>query len=291
MIYLVSGEPYQAEQCIKELKGKKLEEGFEYYSFDAEENVEESIFTLLDSPSLFNKNKIILARISDYVFFETFVEAHKNGIGEDFVIFFAPSLKKISLKFSAVHISLRHFIIPKGEILKEFIVKECNNRGMKLNNETLNRFLFGGRSLTDLFCIVNEIEKIYLAPVHYKEIETFAKIENPFELTNALTRKKKDEVLKLFEYEFQNGSKPIEMMSRILWQLRVLILVSTYNPQSATYKLPFHPFVIQKARQAFGLFSLLELKELYINAISLYEQLIFSSLPSQLLLSRFFWRF
>lgn len=290
MIYFVSGESYQAEQFVQQLKAKKMQEGFECYFFDSEEEIEKSIFKLLDSPSLFNKNKIILARVSDYEFFEILAEKYKKRAREDTVVFFAPSLKKPRAVSSDSGISLHHFTMLKGESLKQFILKECNDRGVKLNNEVLNQFLSQERSLTDLFCIVNEIEKIYLAKERYQEVITFEKIESPFELTNALARKKRAEALKIFESEFEKGAKPVDVMSRVLWQIRVLIIVATYNLQLTTYNLQFHPFVIQKARQALRLFSLSELKELYVNAISLYEQLISSSLPSRLLLSRFFWR-
>jgi len=291
MIYIVSGEPYQASQFVKELRAQKVQEGFEYYFFDTEntqEDFEKRFLELLSTRSLFNKNKIIQVRVSTYEFVKKFFEESFKKVQDNILIFFAPGQKKIIVR--DLRFTIKHFEVPKGIALREFILSEFHARNIKPSSLLVFSLTPFNVSSLDLYPLINEIEKISLAPNMYKELLAIESKRNPFNLTDALARKDRRRVLFTLEYDLRNGEKPFDIVSRILWQLRVLLLVQSLKPHDSSLKLSLHPFVIQKARQALHFFSPRQLQKLYLKAISLYEEVLFSSLPSDLLLSRFFWQ-
>ncbi|MBI3335361.1 MAG: hypothetical protein HY001_02590 [Candidatus Portnoybacteria bacterium] len=292
MIYIVSGEPYQASQFVKKLKEQKIKEGFEYYSFNIEDEGEEigkRILGLLGTPSLFGRKKFIVLHDYEFTFGKYFLEEFFEKVGTNDILFWTAVKKRVSAAQGEVSIS--HFEIPKGEGLKTFIAEEFRARGARSDYQMTQRFTRNLYQLPSLYPIINEIEKISLAPAYEKELLTLENGLTPFSLTDALAKRDVSALLRILEKQLQQGEKPFDILSRIIWQLRVLLLVSSsYQLPATSYQLNLHPFIIKKAREALRFFSLQELKNFYLKAISLYGEILFSSLPSDLLLSRFFWQ-
>jgi len=302
MIHIISGESYQASRCLNDIKQKKISEGYEYYALDTaqcSDDVETLIANLVAAPSLFRRPKLIVIRLEEYDTVKAFFQDYRES--EDaLLVFFAPDQKLLTVKDEKIHVE--HFTIPQGEKLRAFIQEEFSRRNVTATAQMFGELALIARNAKNLYPLVNEIEKITLAPNYYKELVVADSPQNPFAITDALARRDKAQALGLLEREFISGQKPIDILHRILWQLRVLLLVANYQlPTSPSqlffeklggqdYKLNFHPFVIQKARQALRLFSLSELRNLYINAISLYDEILFSGLPGDFLLSQFFYQ-
>lgn len=291
MIHIISGESYQADVYIQEVKSAKLKEGYEPYSFDAEKNTETGaeLLHLLRSQGLFQKNKVIIVRNTHTELIKTIAKKYSKEKGGDVIIFFAQ--RKLS-SIVGKHVFIKHFDVPQGQALKRFIKEECKKRNMKPPYQIVN-VLFSSFSSkeSNLFSLVNEIEKFSLAPRYASDVLILPAHKNPFEITDALARRNKAQAMSILERELQSGSTSFDIVNRILWQLRVLLLVHDYTLNPRPFTLNLHPFVIKKARQALALFSRSELAAYYREAISLYGQILFSGLPSELLLSRFFWKF
>lgn len=286
MIYLVSGEPYQANQFVNELKLQKLKEGFEYYSFDREDfegETEGKIFELLASNTLFGRPKMIVVLSGEPELIKL-CEKESSKIGDSLLIFLLSGEKRF--KVASRTVISKHFEVPKGSGLEDFVVKEFQKRGGSL--AAISLFSHISPSLATLYPIVNEIEKMSLAKTHIRDVFALDDSPNAFALSDAFMKKDIQKILTLFEHQLKEGQKPFDILNRILWQLRALLLVQDHTLYPKLYTLSFHPFVIKKGREALGFFSKGELEALFLKTISLYEKMLYSSLPSELLLSLFF---
>lgn len=287
-MYVITGEAYQVQRQLETYKKQFAAEGYEYYSFDitSDEKDEQQLKFFLASQSLFKKNKCVALRIQKADDIKKFIQIYGKQLGDTILIIVAPGQRQFK---TARDVEVKHFELPQGLALREFITSELLARKVTLSS-SLSSFLSAFPVKTNgLYALVNEIEKASLAPARYRELAYIQNNETPFAITDALAQKKRALALQLLEGEFLINQKPVDLLNRILWQLRVLLIISDYKLQATNYKFPFHPFVVSKAKQALGLFSLAELTKLYSSAILLYERLLFSGLPSRILLSRFFW--
>lgn len=300
MITIISGEPYQAHQYLAELRTQKSGEGFEVYSLDAEELGEAFSRTLADllaGQTLFRRKKFVAARVKDGKVALDFIKEYAGRAGDNALVFYAPGEKALAVKDAGVE--AHHFGVPSGQELKTFIVSELGKRGVKaLSGFAASLLSSLPRQLATLYPVIQEIEKYSLAPSHYDALAASEVRPNPFGITEAFARKEIKNLFILCEKELTEGQKPFDILTRIIWQLRVLLVVSDYFVETSpayklkaeSYKLSYHPFVIKKAREALRAFWGDDLQTVFLDAISFYEKMLFSSLPSQLLLSQFFLR-
>lgn len=283
--FLITGEPYQAGQSLNEYKASFISQGYEYYSFDISDNQDISPITLLlASQGLFNKAKCVMVRVQKAETIRALFEQHQENIGDNVLIFFAPGQR--ALKISHKLLKNTHVEVPEGMALRTFIEQALIARQIKPSPSIISLFATFPVKKNGMGALVNEIEKFSLAPTQYPELRIMEGEENPFAITDALSKRNPARALALLEKELTGNQKAVDVLNRILWQLRVLLLVASVPARTP---LSFHPFVIKKAREAIGFFSLSELTQLYLKAILLYERLLFSGLPSQILLSQFFW--
>lgn len=290
VITIISGEPYQAHQYLNELRTQKSAEGFEIYSLDAEEMGEAFSRTLADllaGQTLFKRKKFVVARLKDGNAALDFLKEYSGRAGDNALVFYAPGEKSLASKNTGAE--AHHFVVPSGQGLKTFIVSELAKRGAKSSSAFASSLLSSlPRQLATLYPVIQEIEKYSLAPNHYNALAAGEAQSNPFGITEALARKDIKNLLITCEKQFTEGQKPFDILTRIIWQLRVLLLVSDLKLETKNSKLTLHPFVIKKAREALRAFWGDDLNVVFLDAISCYEKMLFSSLPSQLLLSRFF---
>lgn len=288
MITIISGESYQAYTHIQKLVKKFTDQTYEYYSFDGtagEKSWEQRLIQLLSMQSLFQKKKVVVLALPSRKEIEDVLPLVQPVIGESEIIIHQKDGKKFTSRKTAY--TLLHFDFPSGQALTKFIVDEFKKRNIS-NAQTLASLLGSQtKQLPNLFFLVNEIEKLSLAPQYANDLRVLKNPSNPFALTDAIAKKQTEQALIFLEEELRKGVQALDILGRILWQLRILILVHALN-QGATLSLALHPFVIQKARMALGQFSLPELRTIYSDAISLYDEILFSGLPSGVLLFRFF---
>ena len=293
MIKIISGEPYQAHQYLAELRAQKSGEGFEVYSVDAEELGEgfsRTLADLLAGQTLFRKKKFVAARVKDGKVAADFIKEYGKRAGDNALVFYAPGERVLAVKDAGVE--AHHFGVPSGQELKMFVVSELGKRGVKAPGGFAASLASSlPRQLATLYPVIQEIEKYSLAPSHYDALAASEVRPNPFGITEAFARKDIKNLFVLCEKEFIEGQKPFDILTRIIWQLRVLLVVNDYlKLKTDNLKLSYHPFVIKKAREALRAFRGDDLQAVFLDAISSYEKMLFSSLPSTLLLSRFFLR-
>jgi len=289
MITIISGEPYQAHQYLIKLRAQKGAEGFEFYSLDAEElgdAFSRTLADLLSGQTLFKRRKFVAVRIHEAKVAREFLQDHETRVGDNTLLFYAPGEKSFALKHADVETN--HFAVPNGSSLKAFIASELAKRNIKQASSFVSELFSSlSRQLSTLYPVVNEIEKYALAREHYPMLAVRDSQQNPFGITDAFAKKDIKRIVTVCEKQFQEGEKPFDILTRIIWQLRVLLLVRDNTLRPEGYTLSLHPFVIKKAREALRTFWGSELEAVFLEAIFFYERILFSSLPSELLLSQF----
>lgn len=287
MIYIITGESYQCHKKLNEIKEKY--KNYKYNSISILDSGIKQLYNIIREQDLFNNKKIIIVRDWKEVELKEILKNIKDVL-DNIIIFYAPGIK---LRLKLKNMEIIDYKFPKEQELIKFIKNELKKRGID-NNESLKiffskaEFYFIGK-ITDskfqsLWPLINEIEKFSLANANY--IDLLWSIEDdvdPFALTNAMALKDYKKTLLLIERQIYKKDNPISIISRIMWQLRTLILAPE-NPKD------FHPFVVQKARSSIRNFKQGEISYLYKKAVLLYENIILQ--PSFLkffYLEKFFW--
>lgn len=106
--------------------------------------------------------------------------------------------------------------------------------------------------------------------------------DNIFALTDAIGARNTKVAVQLLHDQFALGTAPLELLSKISWHVRNLLLVkqsSDVNPRA----LGLHPFVARKAEQQAKNFSLQQLTGLYGQLVMLDRQFKSSAVDPELL--------
>lgn len=288
MITLISGEPYQAGQYIEKLKKRNKSRGLtrEYLHFsDIEEDWQKYIHMALAKQSLLSKGIYVVLQIEEARHLAALRKNLPDIKEKEELLLYAPSLN-VTGKTKGVN-KHTHFSTPQGREIQQWALKELERHKEELpDKRIINTFLDAlPSSIKTLHPVVQEIEKLILAGEHYPELIERQREARPFLLTDALAKKDRQGALALLEKEFGQGQKAFDIVHRIIWQLRVLLVVSGAEKNQA---LSLHPFIIKKARASLRAFKNGEDRKMFLDAISLYENLLYSSLPPELLLCRFF---
>ncbi len=280
MIYVITGESYQ---CHKQLnKIKKQYQNNKYCVFSAEEKGIKELNNIIREQDLFQSSKLILVRDWKESELKEILKTIKDT--DDIIIFYGPEIK---LKSKFKDIKYLDFNVPQAQELINFIKQEFKNRNISSDNFLLYfKFQISNFKFISLWPLINEIEKYSLSN-DAESARLLWSIDcdlDPFALTNALSKSDYKKALLLVERQIFQKQELVSIVSRILWQLRVLLTVEE-NPKA------FHPFVAQKARLSIKNFKHGEIAYLYQKAVKLYENIILK--PSYLkpfYLERFFWQ-
>jgi len=159
---------------------------------------------------------------------------------------------------------------------------QISKRGGKIKPAALN--LLADMVGNDLWQLNSEIEKL-LAYARGREIEAAdvqlllqSKLEEDiFKLTDALGAKNKTLALKLISDQLRAGTSPLELLSKMTWQFKNLLLVKSfmeingagYNPARLQYQLGLHPFVVKKTAAQVKNYSLSALKKTYQSLLQI----------------------
>ena len=136
----------------------------------------------------------------------------------------------------------------------------------------------------DLWQMSSEIDKL-LAYVNNSEIKAddveklvLTKLdEDVFKLTDALGQKNKQLALKLISDQLKSGTSPTELLAKITWQFKNLLVVKSFMEQNGsgypstrlTYQLGLHPFVIKKTLGQAKFHQLDDLKRNYQHLLKI----------------------
>ena len=140
----------------------------------------------------------------------------------------------------------------RGRALEDWLITQAKDAGCLLS-QSLAIYLIE-RSGSELLTLENEIAKLRVHPVVSKELIDDLVTANPhsqtFDFLDALMRGQLSKSLTFYREQRQQKADPLAMMGLLIWQLRILVIVSRGNFSDSELMSEFglKPFVLQKAR-------------------------------------------
>ncbi len=184
--------------------------------------------------------------------------------------------------------------------VRRFITVEVANRGG--NIDTAAAQLLARLIGNNLWQAHNEIDKLLAAAkdraisstdVHLLTEST--REDDIFKLTDALAQQQTALALGLIRDQLSLGTTPVELLSKIIWQFKTLLLVKSftetngeaYDSGRIAAQLKLHPFVVKKALAAGKRHSGAQLKTMYEHLIILDRRFKTSQADAHALLDVF----
>lgn len=306
IIYLHGPDTFRSRRKLKEIKDKFIREidksalnieilpgqGLETQEF------EKAIST---PPFLAKKRLVIIEDLisknkGQKVQKEILETLDKNNLDETIIVFWegdAGSAKAYRSKTSQKRSGLLLNRLKKEKYAQEFnlltegetyrfAAEEIKKRGGKIEPGALS--LLTSLIGNDLWRLSSEIDKL-LAYAKNKEIkvEDIEKMvltkldEDIFKLTDALGQKNKKLALKLISDQLKSGTSPTELLAKITWQFKNLLMLKSFIEQNGdgypstrlTYQLGLHPFVVKKTMSQVALHQLTDLKKSYKSLLAI----------------------
>ena len=164
----------------------------------------------------------------------------------------------------------QEFKLLKGVSLKNWVKKEFEEAGVKVEDRVLDKLIFFVGN--NLWQMANEIKKLVSfksgGEIEIKDIKLLVKpnIEsNIFQTIDAIASRDRKRALNLLKAHLEKGDNPLYLFSMINFQFRNLLIVKDLIERNLS---PFdmtdlHPFVIKKSRFMARKFNISELKKIY----------------------------
>jgi len=275
IIFLYGPDTHRSRQKLNEIIDhyKKIHKsGLNLKYFDGQNlNFEDFQDEIKQTPMFKEKKLLVLKNVfSNPDFKIEFLEQGKNFLKSDDVILVHEE-NEISesdnfSKFLKKEGKFQEFKLLEGERLKNWVKKEFETYGAKIEPETLDLLIsYVGNNLWQM---ANEIKKLISYTKTKKitaedvEILVSPKMETDiFKTIDSLASKNKKQALELLHKHLEKGDSPLYLLAMINFQFRNLLMVK--SPQFHLAKLNLHPFVIRKSIQQARKFSLEELKKIY----------------------------
>jgi len=166
--------------------------------------------------------------------------------------------------------------------VKKWLAGEVKNRDGKIDSDAAALLTdFVGN---DLWQLNSEVDKLLAAnrggKITAEGVQLLVKTkldDDIFRLTDALGQKNRSLALKLIADQLQSGTGPTELLSKIIWQFKNLLLVKSfmekngagYNDSRLNYQLGLHPFVIKKTLAQAKHHDLKNLKSVYRQLLNI----------------------
>lgn len=320
IIFLHGPDTFRSRRKLKEVKEKFIKEidksalNIEVLNGEKLEphDFENAIFT---PPFLAKKRLVIIedliSKNKGQKLQKEILEILDKGKLEDTVVVFweggAGSQKKSKSKLSSQRSKLLFARLAKEKFAQEFKLlgenevyhwteAEIKARQGKIKPDALK--LLTDLVGSNLWQMSSEIDKLLAfvkgQEITLEEINSLVKTkldEDVFKLTDALGQKNKAAALKLISDQLQSGTAPTELLAKITWQFRNLLVVkgfteangSGYDPSSLSYQLGLHPFVVKKTMAQVRDHSFTELKKNYQALLKIDRQLKTSQLDPEVL--------
>lgn len=308
IIFLHGPDTFRSRQKLKGLKEKFIKEidksGLNIEILDGQK-LESAEFekTITTQPFLAKKRMVIIEDLigknkGQKIQKEILETLEKNELTDTIIIFWEGNLGgtkgkrgKASLSQKRTNLLLNRLKKEKYaqefELLNEngvwhFTQDEIKKRGGKIEPAALK--LLTDIVGNDLWRMNGEIDKLLAfaknREISLKDAESLLKTkleEDIFKLTDAIGQKNKKLALKLISDQLAFGTTPLELLSKIVWQFKNLLLVKEffekngegYPTSRLTYQLGLHPFVIKKAAAATKFYQLADLKKTYQHLLKI----------------------
>ncbi len=184
--------------------------------------------------------------------------------------------------------------------VKKWTALETKKRGGKINPDALSMLVdFIGN---DLWQINSELDKLLAycknKAIKIEDVQNLVKTkldDDIFKLTDAIGQRNKKMALKLISDQFASGISPTQLLAKIIWQFKNLILIkdfvetngSGYSTERLIYQLGLHPFVIKKTMYQIKNYKLEDLKKLYSHLAEIEHKIKTSQLEPEVLFDLF----
>lgn len=294
MIHLLISEPSlllnaTINKIVQETLKEKNE--FNFVSLDFLSSSLEDILENLQSSSLFDEKKIIVVK-NPYFFVDTKIKLPFNNdlsLFEnylynpnencEFIIicpkkYYNPKNKYFTIIQSIGEVN--NLLIENLEDRKAYALELLKQANLEIENKALDLLVSRCLEITQL---EKEIAKLilYNQKIDENVIETMVSEpleDNVFELSNALLKKDSKRVMKVYTDLKKQKVEPIQLISMLSNQLRLLIEVSIlkdkyrYDEDLAKI-LNVHPYRIKLARENTRKFTLTQIKKMLIDLAQL----------------------
>ena len=294
MIHLLISEPSlllnaTINKIVQETLKEKNE--FNFVSLDFLSSSLEDILENLQSSSLFDGKKIIIVK-NPYFFVDTKIKLPFNNdlsLFENYLYnpnencefivicpkkYYNPKNKYFTIIQSIGEVN--NLLIENLEDRKAYALELLKQANLEIENKALDLLVSRCLEITQL---EKEIAKLilYNQKIDENVIETMVSEpleDNVFELSNALLKKDSKKVMKVYTDLKKQKVEPIQLISMLSNQLRLLIEVSIlkdkyrYDEDLAKI-LNVHPYRIKLARENTRKFTLTQIKKMLIDLAQL----------------------
>ena len=136
----------------------------------------------------------------------------------------------------------------------------------------------------DLWQASSEIDKLIAfrrnQPITDHDVKTLTQAnidDDIYQLTNALSERNRRAALVLIARQLKSGTAPLELLAKIGWQLKNLLLIKDFMDTNGEgypsarigQQLGIHPFVVKKTLPQLTRYSLLDLKKMYRQVLEI----------------------
>jgi DNA polymerase III subunit delta len=228
--------------------------------------------------SMFKEKKlvVVLDPLSNPKLKEDLVEKGEAFVSSDNVLLLVEQSKMLKkdklLTFSEKHGKVQEFEMLAGAKLKNWIRKEIEEKGGKIEELSLEKLIdYVG---SDLWRMENEIGKLinYSKSISEKNIELLIRPNhetNIFDTIDAIAVKDKRKAINLIKNHIEKGESAIYILAMIASQIRNILSIKS----GGSGQLGMHPFVFRKTTYQAKNFNLEELKSIYARITQLDSEI------------------
>ncbi len=155
---------------------------------------------------------------------------------------------------------------PKESLLFAWIKKRATSLGVQLSSDAAR--LMVERTGPKPGVLAKELEKVItysensasISEENIREVVGDIKVENAFELTEALKERNAEKAIRLLHNQLDHGEDPIKVLGTMVWQFRVIWEVKRYRAQKLpaikiAQEMGSKPFLVEKAMKCTENFS------------------------------------
>lgn len=300
IIFIYGEDSYRSRKKINQLKDKFLKEvdpsGLNLLNLSGENlDLDTFIKTVFASPFLAKKRMVVIENLLSLNKSKTLKEEllklfteRKDKNSDNILIFYEQNIGRKESKdklflWLAKQRYAQEFSFLTNAELSRWLKSEASSRSAFIDSKSAELLIsFIGN---DLWQLSSELDKLVAYKSNFQEkiLADAAKVsiteadikllvkgkinEDIFALTNSLAKKDKKTALRLFHEQLSAGLNPLQVLSMLIWQFRILLqakdLIKNQPNSKLSSRLGVHPYVAQKALLGSKNFELAELKNIY----------------------------
>jgi len=320
IIFLYGPDTFRSRRKLKQLKEKFIREidksALNIEILDGQTLETADFEKAISTPAFLAKKRMVIIEnlISknkgQKVQKEILEKLAKNNLEDTIIIFWEGELtesKSKRTKTAARRSNLLFNRLKKEKYAQEFQLlgnaetynfakNEINSRQAKIDSQALR--LLVDLTGNDLWQLNSEVDKLVSfcknKTITTADVEKMVKSkldDDIFKLTDALGQKNKKAALKLISDQLKSGTSPTELLAKITWQFKNLLLVKNFYEENGPgypgtrlgFQLGLHPFVIKKTASQIKNYDIDNLKKTYNRLLKIDWQIKTSQIEPEVL--------